>query len=88
MAKRTRRVFEVTGTGSFPLDMLRYDHCAPHRGEDSETLSVATQPYNKRIRGGQYEIQLVSSDESIVRNGATLPRWESFGWKITNPDVR
>lgn len=61
--------FDVTGTGSFPVDMLRYDHCWPAQSEDGILLDAShvKAPRSIRMRG---------------LTGPTPARWRSFGWKV------
>lgn len=75
MSKRVRKIerFEVTGRGSFPIDMLRYDACFPERGADAAEIERSF-----RERGpGLHRITL--------KGDGTMPevaRWQSFGWSV------
>lgn len=74
MAAAKRR-FTVTGRGSFPYDMLRYDSCWPARQEDTAMLERAT----RRDRPtGTWSLILCA-----VGSSPTTARWESFGWKVS-----
>jgi len=59
--------FEVTGKGSFPLDMLRYDSCWPRRQEDVSTIEHAVAGYVR-----DWTVQMVSN------KAPTDERWHSF----------
>lgn len=67
--------FEVTGTGEFPMDMLRYDRCWPAHEDDS-----------RRIGDSHVTLAGVKSVErTIGLAGLKLPtvaRWASFGWLV------
>lgn len=57
--------FTVTGSGAFPLDMLRYDRCWPkHEAQTSRLL-----PQHDRR-----EVVM----EGL--RAPTVARWASFGW--------
>jgi hypothetical protein len=67
--------FLVTGRGSFPIDMLRYDRCSPKSEFDSGEIERSFQPRSHR------------ATRLVALIGATEPtvgRWESFGWKVEN----
>jgi len=70
--KAHRFLFTVEGSGSFPIDMLRYDRCWP-ANEGSDSYAIETHPTAKRRR-----IVLETQNELAPTNG----RWESFGWKV------
>lgn len=65
-------IFEVKGRGYFPLDMLRYDACWPHRQED---VTEMCEDSAHRVPG-ERAIQMASRQEPTIR------RWESFGWTV------
>lgn len=61
----------VTGSGEFPLDMLRYDACFPYEQVDSNRIERSTE--SRRI--------------VLVRRGVndgtgTPARWQSFRWNV------
>jgi hypothetical protein len=64
--------FTVTGTGSFPEDMLRYDACWPMHGNLSEEWADK--------RNEPREIVMLSH-----RWNNTPERWQSFLWAATVP---
>lgn len=59
----------VRGTGLFPYDMLRYDQCYPATENDSQLLD------SKAKR----QVVLFTAPRLT---GATIGRWESFGWHV------
>lgn len=68
--KKFREVFEVTGRGAFPLDMLRYDEAFPTDVGDGLILNE-----RRTVR--------LATDRI---SGPTVGRWESFGWTVTLVD--
>lgn len=62
--------FTVSGRGSFPLDMLRYDHCWPHTGHDVDMLTEA----------GPRRVVLATAHSNKHEHRITPDRWNSFGW--------
>lgn len=80
MAKFTRRQFIVEGSGIFPFDMLRYDHCWPKReAEDSPGLAVGMYGESAGIR----RVTLLTDSHTAP----TLRRWESFTWRVVDGSV-
>lgn len=61
-------VFDVVGSGSFPVDMLRYDRCWP---ESQSDVSVA-------FSGGVTERRV----QMRGLLPPTEQRWASFGWRV------
>lgn len=68
-------VYEVSGSGEFPFDMLRYDTCWPGREAETHKLGLETQ----RLGSGRRQTRTV---QIVGLKGPTLARWESFGWKV------
>lgn len=67
------QTFEVTGSGGFPFDMLRYDSCFPYSQADvSKITSVKTQRTVKLAR------RYSNKNEQVTRD-----RWRSFNWHVT-----
>jgi hypothetical protein len=61
----------ITWVGSFPLDMLRYDHCFPARAKDV--------PLMQSGKGGTIVVaQTVHGDKSDWTPG----RWKSVGAEL------
>lgn len=74
-------VFDVTGYGPFPLDMLRYDCCFPASEEDSARME---RTFNRRARDeATITLRYVSEYKP---KGPTDARWRSFGWRVEGQD--
>lgn len=74
--QRWRHDFQVSGSGYFPFDMLRYDQCCFVYERDSTMLA-----YNAMGQWGNITINLVSY--SVSKDWTpTVAKWESFGWKV------
>lgn len=73
---RTPRVVRVRGARSFPIDMLRYDGLIPDSSADSAKIEATFTPGS---RGEAVEVRLLALDGT---HGATVGRWESFGWHV------
>jgi len=70
---RRQHVYYVTGTGTFPYDMLRYDSCWPMTGVDAAKIDW----YENNARGRENRsIRMLSFREP------TIDRWSSFGWLV------
>jgi hypothetical protein len=74
--KATHHRVEVTvcGEGRFPLDMLRYDQCAPRTSSDA---SAIVEPNFRLVSLNAYNNAAVNSGQVV-----TVARWESFGWYV------
>lgn len=65
----------VTGSGYFPLDMLRYDSCFPASESDAYLIERTFNKY------GYWTIniaKMVSKPSKDWRNDWCIPRWASF----------
>jgi hypothetical protein len=62
----------VNGHGAFPVDMLRYDHCAP-LNFDPETGEFTSFGFDERI---------VARASGSRHPGWTTARWASFSWGL------
>lgn len=72
--------FTVTGSTRFPLDMLRYDQCAPARSEDVyKMLEYWEGGY---VRGSAISVNLYMYKPELSQ-GPTRERWASYGWTVT-----
>lgn len=61
----------VTGTGLFPIDMLRYDSCWPYSSGDGLVMVSRETPGKARtVKLGSY-------------GPPTEGRWQSFGWTVS-----
>lgn len=63
--------YTVEGSGSFPLDMLRYTQSFPASENDSGTMGER----------GQRQVMLQSYSSSTGLE-YSKPRWASFGWTV------
>jgi hypothetical protein len=76
MKPKTVKMYEwflvVEGSGSFPLDMLRYDSAFPYREEDSSHC----QPEHENKR------RIILCRRSKNDQPGSEMRWNSFGWKV------
>ena len=69
--------FEVSGAGSFPYDMLRYDACHPISGEN--TAAMVSYPGDVReVR----TVKLRTYSATKAGRQLTPDRWQSFGWTL------
>ncbi len=68
--------YTVTGRGSFPHDMLRYDRSWPATESDARLLDdFVFDHYRDRRSGHAFR---------IIGLNVTPKRWESFGWTVSN----
>jgi hypothetical protein len=72
------QIFHVTGSGFFPLDMLRYDSCYPHSQEDVSKISSLGKSSEDL---GQRTITLARRVKSRI-DQPRIDRWASFGWTV------
>lgn len=72
--------FTVAGTGTFPLDMLRYDRCWPKTQEDTNAVRAGTNHPSKTH-------PLPVTLHSIGAAAPTIGRWESYGWRVIDPSA-
>jgi hypothetical protein len=73
-----RHVAEITGTGQFPLDMLRYDRAAPWEEVDSSMIERTLNPMIDRR--GEWKIRITRLGEA--RAGWSLGRWDSYKCQV------
>lgn len=66
----------VEGSGCFPYDMLRYDHCTPFSESDSSGLEYHTPGMRK----------VTLRRRCVSPMPATEGRWKSFGWRIVSEE--
>ena len=73
MAKKKEVLYTVTGTGPFPIDMLRYDCVHPATQGSADRVVAALDPERTYLE-----------HRAVVVRGkhCTAARWESFGWKV------
>jgi hypothetical protein len=79
--------FEVTGTGNFPFDMLRYDTCFPARQEDTARFLEPERDKGamKKFKS-QRSIRLCALSHN-PKWSPTFQRWASFGWGVTRVEA-
>lgn len=65
----------VSGLGSFPYDMLRYDHCWPVTGTDA----AAIQPHQSATQAREVVLRTYQVNKDWR---PTVDRWQSFGWRV------
>jgi hypothetical protein len=71
--------FTVTGHGSLPLDMLRYDRATPLTQEDvKENSYVLDTPAQIRL------IRFTQGKGNNYGDMPTVDRWKSFGWTVSD----
>jgi hypothetical protein len=71
-----RTEFWVTGRGSFPFDMLRYDMCHPYGPDDAAEMGPPTNGMDDMSYRRWRSIRMIS----YAHAGPTVDRWRSFGW--------
>ena len=82
-----RLKFTVEGSGDFPIDMLRYDHCYPATSTQSAII-----PQDAEQRRVRLAISLYSTKTNMDRciKSGILPcveRWKSFGWEVLREET-
>lgn len=72
--------FRVRGSGQFPYDMLRYDHCFPCEEDQSSLLS----------RDDAGELREVDLMRYVATRDdfPTIGRWQSFCWDVIAATIR
>lgn len=63
---------KISGFGSFPIDMLRYDSCVPMTERDAQLIGETFS------RVGSWEIYV----RRVKSGDFTYERWTSFGSRI------
>lgn len=72
----------VTGSGQFPVDMLRYDSCYPASETDSGIIASTFTNYGT----WRVHVRMRPLEKKKDKKYWTVGRWESFGVKIENCD--
>ena len=70
---RERYRYKVSGSGTFPIDMLRYDCAYP---ASSEAVSAMGRADNRAVHVERRTVELLS------HHRPTIDRWRSFGWVV------
>lgn len=88
MAVTSAVQFTVTGTGQFPLDMLRYDACYPAGPDDVFKIGIDRFSDPDIDADGRPVARSVTLTHVCPPGGShwepTDARWRSFGWEITS----
>lgn len=71
--------FDVSGYGSFPIDMLRYDGVVPSTPADSARIENSI-----RGKGSEYNIISVTKHNGYKHWAPSTSRWKSFGWTVSS----
>lgn len=71
--------FYVSGSGPFPIDMLRYDGVVPSTEVDSERILRSIHSV-----GSQHKTISVTKLNGYKYWTPTSGRWESFGWTVSD----
>jgi hypothetical protein len=80
--KIKRKRFMVAGHGTFPFDMLRYDHCWPEtEAKDSHKLDTPS------MDGDDWARERVVALLTDSPNAPTVGRWKSMGWVVIAEEV-
>jgi len=66
--------FTVVGSGSFPLDMLRYDACHPVSSTDAEKIGMQSNEGERFFKRRSIELAGIRKP--------TEARWKSFLWTV------
>jgi len=76
---------KITGSGGFPIDMLRYDNCIPASEEDANTIERVCNPM-LWDEEPTWTVQ-VKKHSDVKGNGYWTPgRWHSFGCMLEETD--
>ena len=68
--------YTVSGTGPFPIDMLRYDRSHPTTEIGSHLIE---RTFNGRLGERVYIVVERNTEKAWT---PTAARWESFGWRV------
>ena len=79
--------FNVSGTGDFPIDMLRYDRCSPYSSQDAGKIGsggLADYCDTRTVK----LIRFTQGKGKNYKDNPTNDRWKSFGWAVSNVEFR
>lgn len=71
--------FTVTGSGRFPVDMLRYDQCWPVTSEDANKIAAS---FGDVCEDRKWTIRLTMAARHKL--GPTVGRWQSFCVRVSD----
>lgn len=74
--------FTVTGSGEFPLDMLRYDSCWPVGTVDAGNLCICPDRSAEDRTSWLTQRTIKMRMIGHTKLGPTLERWRSYGWTV------
>jgi hypothetical protein len=87
MGRKWSQTFVVEGMSSFPIDMLRYDHCWPSTSEDASTITeLLAHKFVQKSDKGPQRVTL-QRDSELKHTQPTEARWKSFGWTVVPNSV-
>lgn len=69
---------DISGTGGFPIDMLRYDNCIPASEEDANTIERVCNPMLWEEEP-KWTVRVKKYSDLKSRGYWTSGRWNSFG---------
>ena len=72
------KTFWVTGTGQFPMDMLRYDEAEILNHNDRERVA------GEQATCEQNYVRIPRRTIAVRGERCTDLRWNSFGWGVSN----
>ena len=81
MARKYYQTFTVESRYSFPIDMLRYDNCFPQTERDSGEITES-------IIGMKGFSVGVGRFVEYKHVQPTIARWDSFGCKVSDIQIR
>lgn len=82
---RYRHIARISGSGEFPLDMLRYDRCYPYTETDSSIIHTSIQlDINARVSDWTVLV-MQYSELKDWQSAWTFGRWKSFCCRVDPP---
>jgi hypothetical protein len=86
MAQLYKHLFQVKLVGfgrTFPLDMLRYDHCIPATSEDVSKIVDSLDPSISVFDETEKDAVVITLSAYWEKPYKPTPeRWRSFGWEV------
>lgn len=82
----------VTGSGEFPIDMLRYDGCFPLSEGDSGLIESSYSHSIASPEAGEFppiKIKVILLKPNGYKHWTpSYSRWKSFGWEVIECEKR
>lgn len=72
------QLFTVTGFGTFPYDMLRYDGCYPHSQQDVSEMENTSETRSVTLRRVVFD----------KPREPEIARWNSFLWSVDRESIQ